>query len=411
MKNILVITLSALAALMPLACQAQPTERSTSPQLYKALPPSEYLAIDRMVVLAQRRIAQARADLYAKRMAKARAHIAEARTFIHTLRYDLSSTVADDRIEIARTHLEYESPQQVSHDLRLIYPALEQISDYLPTDKAKRHVDQAGEYLKNGDRRAAEKELASAEGSLPQLEEERPLLSAEKYVAKAYSDLAEGHSRQADAALRVAEQRMALTASARQTPIRQAETTLKLANTYYSEGRIPEAGRYLEAASASLDKAAKTINTAAKQEVARLSSEIAGMKEELAKGGKEHQPIVQSFWERGKALAERSADYLIAGVQTAFGEDELIEAKLHTEYAKSYQLTASEPNQAYKEIDRAESCIGKAGKDRRMDTAARKKLDAVMKDLEYLKSHPEKTASARNRYNSAIARLKDLIQF
>lgn len=409
MKVICAVASTALIACMTVVCHA--ADSSHPNELDKGITPIEERVIDRTAVITQLHIAQARAYLHKNMLPKAKAEIAQTQRLMHTLRYDLSSTVASERISIARRHLEFETAHQVLQDLQPIYLALEQMKNYLPTDNARQHINQAETYLKKGDKQGAERELASADGTLPAIEEKFPL--PEKYLANAAKFLAAGEPKRADAALAVAEQRMLAAAVAGESPVLRAEKNLRQAAGNYSAGHIPEAKRYLDQAAEYLAMAARTGISAAQKEIGKLSEEIARLNGQIDKGDKGQQSIVQSFWERGEALAERSGDYLVAQMErgkSSSGEDDLTEAKLHVAYARSYQLTAGEPELAVKEIELAESYLEKVRKNRETTPAARKKLAAIIKELEYLKVHPEKSeAGARNRYDAIKTTLKALI--
>ena len=408
------VTTCVLLALLPVVCCAQPTESSAPEALDKGITPIEENVIDRTVVVTQLHIAQARAYIHRNMLQEASSEISEAQRLMRTLRFDLSSTIAGERITIARKHLEFEPAQQVLQDIPSIYLALEQMKSYLPTNDARQHVEHAETYLKKGDKRAAAKELAAAESALPAIEEELPLLSAEKYVADAAKYLAAAEPKKADAALATAEQRMTANAAAGETPIQRAERNLWQATRNYSAGHIPEAKIYLDQAAESLGMAARTGIASAQEEIRKLSEQIARLKVQIDKGDKDRQSIMQSFWERGKALAERSGDYLFARIEKGKSnalEDGLIEAKLHLAYARSYQLTAVEPELAVQEIERAESYLEQVRKQIRADPAAKRKLAAAVKELEYLKVHPNKSeAGARQRYDWIKATLKELLQ-
>jgi hypothetical protein len=399
---------------LPLVCNAESTDSNSPEALDNDIPPIEQGVIDRTVVVTQLHIAQARGYIHRNAPDKAKREIVAAQKLMHTLRYDLSSSVAGDGIAVARKHLEYESAQRVLQDLPAIYHALDQAKGYLPTEDARQHLAQAEKYLKSGDKPRASKELAAADGALPEVEMELPLLRAEKYVVQAANYLAAGELKKADAALGIAEQRMLTASPAGESPLQQAERNLRQASRYSAVGQFPEAKRYLDEAARYLALAAKTGMAAAQQEVAKLSEDLARMKGELDKGDKDRQSIVQSFWERGKALAERSGDYLAARLEKGKSggeENQLIEARLHVAYAKSYQLTAADPETAVKEIERAQWYLAKVAAKKSTDTAARRQLAQAVKELEYLKAHPEKSAvGARQRYDSVKSTLKELIQ-
>ena len=412
MKLMRALASSVLITCLPLVCQAQATQATTAEAQDKSITPIEEQVIDRTVIVAQLHIAQARAYIHKHALQKAKNEVTEAQRLMHALRYDLSSTVAGERISIARRHLEFETTGKVMQDLPAVYRAIEQMKGYLATDDAKRHVTKAESFLKTGDKVNADRELALAQNSLPAIEEELPLLTTEKYLAAAARQLSAGDPKKADLALEVAERSM-LAATA-ETPIQRAERNLRQATREYATGHLPEAKTDLDQAAQYLAMAARTGLETAQEEIGKLTEEIVRLKGQIAKGDKDRQSIVQSFWERGKALAERSGDYLVARLESEKRnpvKENLIEAKMHVAYARSYQLTAGEPELVVKEIERAESYLDQVRKTGPADPVTVRKLAALVKELEYLKLHPAKSEAGTGiRYNAIKTALNDLLK-
>lgn len=167
---------------------------------YKSITPQEEAVIDRTTVDVLRHIVQARIYIHKEVPGKAGYEVTEAVRLLRTIRDNLSSKVVKDHIWIARKHLEFEPTAEVLDDLPSIY-ALDDIDSYLPTDKARQHIDQAKEFLERKDKRKAEGELALADKSLVSIELELPLLSAEKYILNAQVYLSRKNNSEADRAI------------------------------------------------------------------------------------------------------------------------------------------------------------------------------------------------------------------
>ncbi len=173
---------------------------------YRSIPLQEENVIDRTTVDALRHIAQARADLHGKTPAKAAQEVAEVVRLVQTIRDNLSSEVVRERIWVARKHLEFEPSGEVLRDLPPILAALESTGMYLPTDKARLHIDKARELLEKDDRSGAGRELALADDRLVSIEAEVPLLKAESTIRQAQDYLGKRKYAEADGALKRAEE-------------------------------------------------------------------------------------------------------------------------------------------------------------------------------------------------------------
>jgi len=198
-----------------------------------------------------------------------------------------------------------------------------------------------------------------------------------------------------------------------ESSLQRAERNLRQASRNYSTGRLPQAKAYLDKGAEYLAMAAHSGLVNAHQEIAKLSDELGRLKRQFDQGDKEKE--LKSLWERGKALGERSGDYLSARLEQGsgkmVGEDNLIEARLHVAYAQSYQLTAEEPAEAGKELERAAAYLEKARQERQADPALRRKLEELLKQITYLKQYVQKSdADTRERYEKLKVELKELTE-
>ena len=380
---------------------------------YLSITPMVESAISRTATIVLRHIAQARSDIHRKAWTGARRNLTEAARLMDTIRDDLSTAPAKNLIRIARTHLEYEQEQRVLLDLPPIYSSLEAVSVYLPTDRAKMHLDRAKEFLERNNKRGAERELALADKSLIVIEVEQPLLKSQRYVKKAEDLLAAGKGHEAEQALRVAESRVMALYAAAKLPVFQAKQNAWLAFRNYSTARHEVASTYLKQARINLEKSAASGNTKGAIEAGKISLEIADLEKKLAGEGQIAESALKSAWERSEALAERSAAYLSAGLSEAEpalgGESNLIEARLHVAYAETYQITTNEPVKAIKELDTAYAYLQKAAKNRVADESDRKKIHGIDTIIQALKSSPEKgDASVAESYDKIKEVLSDL---
>lgn len=382
---------------------------------YKSISPQEEAVVDRTAVDALRHIVQARAALRGKASAIAKYEVSEATRLLDTIRGSLSPAVVKDRIWIARKHLEFEPPKEVLHDFPPIYAALDDIDAYLPTDKAKGHVDKAREHLRKDEKREAERELALADKRLVSIEVEAPLLGAQEYVSLAQHYLDSRSDAKADYALKLAERKTQAVSVIARSPLQHAKRGFWLAIKQYSAGHRAEARMYVEQAKASLEQAAKLGDAKGREEAAKLLAAVAELERKIDKGGKEGEPLIMAALAKSTALAEREAEYLSAGwakeEEVQPRENALVEAKLHVAYAETYQVTAREPANAVKHIDRSEAYLAKFLTSSTGDAARQKKIGAIEKELENLKLHPEKSGAGVQEWYEAIEmELGDLIE-
>ncbi|RII29060.1 MAG: hypothetical protein CXR31_04100 [Geobacter sp.] len=396
------------------AC-AQLAQGDDSSIPYRSIMPDVESTIERTAVIALRHISQARADIHREAWASARRDVAESARLLESIRDDLSTSTVKNHIDIARKHLEFEPAQRILQDLPPIYSSLDMISIYLPTDKAKMHIDRAKAYLEKDDKREADRELALADRSLIIIEVELPLLRLQQDVTKAQKYLSAKEARKADEALQVAEHRALSLYTGLYSPLFQANRNSWLAfRNYSTEGRT-DTGRYLKQARGYLGKAESGGSAKVKEEVGKLSQEVAELEKKLAGEGKVAESELKSVWEKSKALSERSAAYLAAVIPeeetTLKGENNLIEAKLHVEYAETYQVTTAEPAKAVKELDIAAAYLKKAKQNKMAVKKSLEKMDAAERAIQALKSSPEKNDSAvQERYESLKDVLSTLIQ-
>lgn len=408
---------SLLSALLFMALSASES-RAQMPQSavpYKSIAPGVYSAIARTDIRVMVHISRARSDIHHNELPNARGELAEAVRLMDSIRDDLSTVPAKDLIDIARKHLEYEQTRQVlRNDLPPLFASLNQVSVYLPTDKALLHVGRAENYLQRDDKQKADLELALAEKTLIVVDVELPLLRSQQYVAKALGYLAAGDAGKADAALQVAEQRAMALNAAMNSPLFLAKQNLWLAFRNYSTARGPEAKTFLERARSYLDMAAGGAGALDKEEAGKLSHEIADLEKKLPNEGKATELALKMAFEKCKALVERSAAYLSAGLSeaetTLKGENNLIEARVHVAFAETYQVTMNKPEKAAKELDTAHFYLQKARASNLAGPSDRKiigEIDSLLLDLKAtLNKHG---TDVQDRYDTAEEQLSDLI--
>ena len=382
---------------------------------YRSITSLEESTIEKTAIIAVSNIVLARADIHRKALARAGQDISEASRLMETIENDLSTATPRNLIRIARRRLEFERPEEVLRDFPPIVRSLRMSSIYLPTDKAEHHVIRARESLERQDKRGAGRELALAEKSLLIIEVDLPLLKAQHNVAAAQGYLAAGQAGQADKALNLAAQKTMALYSLVSSPLVQAQRNLWLAYANYSTEKKYDVGPFLERATGKLGEAALGGNESVKEETGKLSLEISDLKKKLEGGGTIAEASFGSVWAKCRALVERSAAYLAADVSkdetTLKGDNNLIEAKLHLDYAEIYQVTSSEPDKAVRELDSAAGRIRREAASVLTSVKDKKKLKAMESSIQLLKADVDKRGEAvTERYESLGQELSAMIQ-
>jgi hypothetical protein len=368
--------------------------------------------LERTAIVALRMISQARSDVHRKKMSSAQLALAEAARLLETIEDNLSTATAKNLIQIARNHLEYEQAKQVLHDLPLINSSIETISFYLPTDKATLHIDNAKSCLEKNDKLGAGRELALANKALIDNEAELPLLKMQIYVDKARRYLTAKNYKKANEALQSADLQAAVLYTDLNSPLFHAKQSLWLSYRNYSSSHF-DTGAQLTQAKNYLNEAALSERAEDKEEVTKLSSKLAELEKKLVNEGKIAESDLKAAWEKSKAISERSTAYLSAGLsesETTLGRDSnLIEARLHVMYARTYHLTTAEPDKAAMELDTAFSYLQKAAGDALTSPEDRKRMHYISDVLLALKSDVVmRDHTVRERYYNVEEELRDL---
>ena len=393
--------------------QAQ-TVRNDTVAPFNSIAPDDETTVERTTIFGLREIAQARSDIHHKNWSSAQLHLTESARLMEMIEDDLSTATTKNFIQIARKHLEYESAKQVLQELPSIYLSLDTISFYIPTDKTKLHIDKAADYLKNNHKMDAEKELLQADKSLVENEMRLPLLKMQIYLAKAQRYLATKNYSKANEALQTAESRGRVLYTGIRSPLHYAERNLWLAFRNFSTATQTETGTHLAQAKNYLNKVATVGSAKDKEEAGKLSSELDTLEKKLAGEGKVAESDLKTAWEKSKALVERSAAYLSAGLseeETPLGKDSnLIEARLHVMYAQTYHLTTAEPVKAIIELDAANSYLQKASEDTLTDAEDRKRMHEISNVLMVLKKDDGlRDISVKERYYNVEEEIENII--
>lgn len=400
-----------IMAATPLMAQSVHEEVTRTPT--KTLSKAEESAISSAAVHVLRQIAKARGAIHDKNLDQAKKDLGKAMVLIQMIKVSLPTMKVKDHIWVAKKHLDYESTEEVLPDLAPIYDDLAEIEDIVPVSQAKKHIDNAKKALKKGDKESAKKSLQAANKALVYVEVDLPLSSTERHIISAETMLSKDKPHDADMQLKAAEDSVQFASVVLEAPLTKAKKSLWHAFKDYAARRSVATVADLNKAEGYLKKAAQSTDKKTREEAGKLEKDVKALKGKLKTGGKHTRAEIKGLWERSKALSEREADRISTGWQTFHSKNaakkELIEAKLHLEYAEIYQFTTSESNKTGAEIGKAETYLKSA--ERNAGSEARTKIDAIAQKLSQIKAGlTSKKEAAKDRYEKVKTDLRELIR-
>jgi hypothetical protein len=341
--------------------------------------------------LALRHLAAARDDLANNNIPSAQAEIGKIQDIMGRMKAHFRTIRSQELIAGARIRLGYENPKQVLAYLDLITPTLEEdISNPSTLAEAKQALARAEGFLENSDKDAADRELAVLTDVLLYKTRARPLALAEKHLVAAASDLDKKNPKDADLALAASQDELTLIAFNFYSPTTRAERSLRQAALEGQRHRWGAAEASLERASHAIERTLTDASISGRTELENLNGEIRSLIGKSTEKGEQWRRSVVGLWERAESLGKRAREYETAAFANFQSSDanagNLIEAKLHVDYAESYEFTTEEPGKAASELGKAEVYLQKArprlgGKEEAALDTAEKELKAVKANL------------------------------
>jgi hypothetical protein len=177
------------AAMLSVAVSAADIHEKVTVASGKVVNPREEAVISSAGVKVLRHIAQARSAIHGKDAQSARTELGQVEKLLDIIQAALPTTQVKDRIWVAKKHLEYENTEEVLPDLIPIYSSLDELIDIMPVDMPKKHLEQAKEHLKSGDKESAMEALEATDAALQYTEVDLPLSTTRQLVAQAKADL------------------------------------------------------------------------------------------------------------------------------------------------------------------------------------------------------------------------------
>jgi len=355
-----------------------------------------------------RHLASARKDIAQKNISGAQRELGEALTVIGQMKSRYLTARLQELIAAARIRLTYQEPNRVLAYLELITPAFEDIPDPALLKEAKQALRRVEGVLKNSDKEAADRELAALMNLLVSQTEVRPLALAEKHLLTAASELDKQRGEIADRAIAASENNLNIIAFGMYSPFSETQKSLRRAALDYAAGRGAAAETGLEQASRAMEQSLKNAGLKGRQELQSLNADIRSLTAKSVQSGEKAGSSIKALWQRGESLAERALDYQTAAWEkfqsSRTDADDLIEAKLHLDYAEIYQFTTGETQQSAKELAIAESYLKKA--EPQTSETEKAAMESVQKGLINLKRElGKKDVGQREQY----ATIRDIL--
>jgi hypothetical protein len=370
----------------PALLYSQSTDDHMPRRIQRALTADQEFVMAFTAARALRYVASARGYIVQNTIPAAEREIGTARMLVDDMNSRFPAARADELISAARSHLTYEAPKQVIADLDSITSALAGMNPDTQKE-VRQHLDRARHLMEKGDRKA-DQELAAAAEALIYTRSERPLRRVEKQLMAAEKELHNRRSDDADHSLQAAESGLKIIAVQVDTPMFQTKINLWRATINYAAGHWAEAKADLKRAAALSEQAVKSATTETRAEIQDLYGDIGALLNKFNVNERRLGNSIRGVWERSDSLVERTLNYNTAAwdkfQSTSPASPDLIQAKLHVEYADSYEFTNADKQQAGMELAKAESYLKKA--QAQMSDPAKPKLEAIDQELSVAKA-------------------------
>jgi hypothetical protein len=347
-------------------------------------------------------LAAARKDILKNNIPGAQSEVGQVLTLIDEMKSRFPAIRLEELVAAARIRLSYEEPKQALAYLELITPALANIKE--PAKEATEALERAKAFLKNSDKEAADRELATLVAVLNYKTASRPVELTEKYLLAAEAQLDKSQPENADRSIEAAEDSLRFMAVKVGTPMSQANQSLWHATRDYAAGGWSAAKADLDRAEALLEQAMQSASRESRSEIQNLDRDVHALIEKAAQGEQDLGESINGLWRRSESLAERTLDYQIAAWEKlqsrGKGSEDLIEAKLHVAYAEIGEFINEDKQNAATELAKAISYLREAGP--QMDKKAEPELKEIGNEMTAAKAAIGKNEPGQRERYAAI---------
>jgi hypothetical protein len=371
---------------LPVASATVQEEVSVTPG--RPITASDEAVISSAAIKVLRHIAEARGHLQEEKPDKdaAKAELEKAEKLFDIIQAALPTSEVKDRIWVAQKHLEYEDSREVLPDLVPIFASLDDLGDYMLTNKAKEHLDKAKEALGNDQKSEAHEQLKQVDEALVYVEADLPLSSTRTLVDQAKAGLAKDDVKAANQALIDAEENVVFISVTFDSPLTQAKSALWRARMSYDSGDKVGAKNNLQQAVTALERAGKSTDQLVREQAGQLTDEVRDLDRLLTTGDAGFKAGVDRTWQRMQALSERTAEYIGTGWERmrakSPGKEDLIEAKLYVSYGRVDSVVAKDNAAAKVDLAEAKGYLDAAAS--KISADDKPKLEAIAARIENL---------------------------
>ena len=398
------------AACGPVTAQTLQEDVSVIPS--RTISPAEESEISTSAAHVLRQIVKARWSIHEDDLEQAQDDLDQAEALIDDIKITLPTAKVKDQIWSAKKQLDYESAEEVIPDLIPINASLTEIEGFVPVKEVRKHIQRARGSLNKGDKKTAKEELKAANAALVYTEMDLPLNSTERQVLAAQKALNEGLPEQADQKLKAAEKGVQFLSVATTAPLQQAQKSIWQASRDYAAKDYAAAKTDLARADNWLNKAEKGNDENIHEDATDLKRRTDNLQDEIDQKGAHTGSALIGLWHRSKALTkyevERLSSFWKGAESQRHSKAELIDAKLHIDYAESAQFYHGKSSEVRSELDKANDNLKQAGKSANKEL--RTKIHALREELKQMKANVNNySANAQASYEQIEARLRQLI--
>jgi cellobiose-specific phosphotransferase system component IIA len=357
-------------------------------------------------------VANAREDIYHKDVKQAKEALQKALVQIKIIDNLRPTKAIIEHVEVAKKHLDYEATQEVGQDLIPIAYDINQLALLVPTKNAQKHLANAKKAIALGDKKGAKKELEALEKAVNITVLYLPVNETKENIYKALTALDLGKLKQANSLLKKAENSLVIMSVASVRPVAKAKKSFYNAMVDYSHGEYVKAKEDLHQSELWLDKAMHSLDTKTRDEAKKLKEKTSFLENNLSKSTTDAEAKIHALWAQSKVLSQKDADSIASKYNSSKKEvaikSDLLDAKLHVEYAEIKQFVYGTKKDVNEELQKAKVSLKKASQYADAKTATSiKVVDTSIDKLE--KDTKESSADIKAKYNQVRIKIDKLI--
>ena len=357
-------------------------------------------------------IANAREDIYKKDVKRAKEALQKALKGINIIDNLRPTKKIINHIEIAKKHLDYESTQEVGQDLIPIAYDINQLTFAMPTQAAQKHLNNAKKAIMHGDKKNAKKELSAIQRTVSITGLYLPVNETKAYIGRALKYLDLGDLKQADAVLKKADNNLIIISLTGVRPVAKAKKSFYKAMVDYAHGEYVKSKEDLYQSELWLNKATHSSDATTRNEAKKLKKEAEILRSHLSKKTTDTEAKLDALWAQSKALSQKDADSIASKYNSSKKEaaikSDLLDARLHLEYAEIKQFVYGTKKGIDEELQKARASLKNASQYANAKTAA--SIKVVDKSIDSLEQDSKNgVVDTKAKYNEVRIKMDKLI--